>query len=405
LRPRKRGVLESMLPLLDAYPESARSRFTVYRPDDKRDAIFLHPGEPVFERLSALAMEHARHAALRGAIYTDVSATAPYLLHVARITVVRGVDPGVPAFHSQDLIEQKLVGLKQFADGRLVEAPVEHLLLLKETTKTNSGSVVFLAQSDTWRLAAQEHLQQEVAGKLAELARMNAANHLSDTEDYLKRAFDYQESELAAARKRYTGKAREGNRAAGVELECIKHQQRIAAERRTQALLRARREVELIQPGTVEILATALVQPSQDPEDIKALDVEVERIAMDVAVAFEAARGADVRDVSTPPKAKLAGLNDYPGFDLFSKRSAGDVLEERGIEVKGRVGVGEIELTENEWARACNLRDKYWLYAVFDCGGNQPRLFRVQDPFAKLIAKARGNVVIGYGDIVCSASK
>ena len=405
LRPRQRGVLESMLPLLDAYPESARNRFTVYRPDDKRDAVFLHPGEPVFEHLSALAIEHARHAALRGAIFTDVSATAPYLLHVARVTVVRGVDPGVPAFHSQELIEQKLVALKQFADGRLVEAPVEHLLLLKETTKTNSGSVVFLAQSDTWRLAAQEHLHQDVATKLSALQRMNAANRLQETEDYLKRAFDYQESELAAARKRYSDKAREGNRAAGVELERIKQQQRTVAERRTQALLQARREVELIQPGTVEILATALVQPSQDPEDIKARDIEVERIAMEVSVAFEAARGADVRDVSTPPKAKLAGLGDYPGFDLFSRRNTGDVLEERGIEVKGRVGVGEIELTENEWARACNLRDKYWLYAVFDCGGNQPRLFRVQDPFANLIAKARGSVVIGYGDIVRSGSE
>ena len=405
LRPRKRGVLEPLLPLLDTYPESARNRFTVYRPDDKRDAIFLHPGEPVFEHLSALAIEHARHAALRGAIFTDVSATAPYLLHVARVTVVRGVDPGVPAFHSEELIEQKLVGLKQFADGRLAEAPVEHLLLLKETTKTNSSSVVFLAQSDTWRLAAQEHLQQEVGTKLGELQRMNAANRLQETEDYLKRAFDYQESELAAARKRYTDKAREGNRAAGVELERIKQQQRTVAERRTQALLQARREVELIQSGTVDILATALVQPSQDPEDIKARDAEVERIAMDVAIAFEAARGADVRDVSTPPKAKLAGLNDYPGFDLFSRRGNGDALEERGIEVKGRVGVGEIELTENEWARACNLRDKYWLYAVFDCGGNQPRLFRVQDPFANLIAKARGSVVIGYSDIVRSASE
>ena len=405
LRPRKHGVLESMLPLLDAYPESARSRFTVYRPDDKRDAIFLHPGEPVFEHLSALAIEHARHAALRGAIFTDVSATAPYLLHVARVTVVRGVDPGVPAFHSQELIEQKLVGLKQFADGRLVETPVEHLLLLKETTKTNSSSVVFLAQSDTWRLAAQEHLQQEAATKLGELQRMNAANRLQETEDYLKRAFDYQESELAAARKRYTDKAREGSRPASVELERIKQQQRTVAERRTQALLHARREVELIQAGTVEILATALVQPSQDSEDIKARDIEVERIAMDVAIAFEAARGSDVRDVSTPPKAKLAGLNDYPGFDLFSKRGNGDAVEERGIEVKGRVGVGEIELSENEWARACNLRDKYWLYAVFDCGGNQPRLFRVQDPFANLIAKARGSVVIGYSDIVRSASE
>jgi len=103
--------------------------------------------------------------------------------------------------------------------------------------------------------------------------------------------------------------------------------------------------------------------------------------------------------VSTPPKARLAGLNDYPGFDLLSRLSH----QERAIEVKGRVGIGEIELTENEWARACILRERYWLYAVFDCGGNPPRLFRVQDPFAKLIAKSRGSVVITYSDIAGSA--
>jgi hypothetical protein len=118
------------------------------------------------------------------------------------------------------------------------------------------------------------------------------------------------------------------------------------------------------------------VQPSQDPEDIKARDALKSSASQWMSlIAFEAARGADVRDVSTPAKAKLAGLNDYPGFDLFSRRgNTGDALEERGIEVKGRVGVGEIELTENEWARACILREKYWLYAVFDCGGAQAKV-------------------------------
>lgn len=401
IRPRKRGVLDSLLPVLETYPESARNRFTVYRPDDGRDTVFLHPGEPVFERLSAIAIERARHDALRGAIFTDVSATAPYLFHVARVSVERGVDPGLPAFFLPEVIEQRLVGLKQHADGRLIETPVEHLLLLKPTDKPSPGSVVFLAQSDTWRLAAQEHIQREVVGQLAELQRMKATQRLAETQEYLQRAFDYQESELAAARKRFTEKARDGNRATHAELERIKVRQRSLAQRREQALLQARREVELIQPGRVEILASALVQPSTDPEDIKARDAEVERIAMEVAIAFESVQGADVRDVSTPDKARLAGLTDYPGFDLLSKRPG----EERGIEVKGRVGVGEIELTENEWARACILRERYWLYAVFDCGGAQPRLLRVQDPFAKLIAKARGSVVIGYSDIVRSASK
>jgi SNF2 family DNA or RNA helicase len=395
IRPRKRGVLDSLLPALETYPESARNRFTVYRPEDGREAVFLHPGEPVFERLSAIAIERARHDALRGAIFTDVSATAPYLFHVARVSVERGVDPGLPAFLQPEVIEQRLVGLKQYADGRLIEAPVEHLLLLKPTDKPSPGSVVFLAQSDTWRLAAQEHIQRDVVGKLADLQRMSATSRLAETEEYLQRAFDYQESGLAAARKRFTEKARDGNRVAHAELERIKVQQRSLAQRREQALLQARREVELIQPGRVEILASALVQPSTDHEDIKARDAEVERIAMEVAIAFESVQGADVRDVSTPRKARLAGLTDYPGFDLLSKRPG----EERGIEVKGRVGVGEIELTENEWARACILRERYWLYAVFDCGGAQPRLLRVEDPFAKLIAKARGSVVIAYCDI------
>ena len=29
--------------------------------------------------------------------------------------------------------------------------------------------------------------------------------------------------------------------------------------------------------------------------------------------------------------------------------------------------VGEIEVSGNEWAKACNLRDQYWLYVVFEC--------------------------------------
>ena len=30
------------------------------------------------------------------------------------------------------------------------------------------------------------------------------------------------------------------------------------------------------------------------------------------------------------------------------------------------------EIGGNEWARACNLRDAYWLYVVFDCAPPAP---------------------------------
>ena len=309
--------------------------------------------------------------------------------------MVRAIDPGFPAFHSEEVVEQRLVGIKQYADGRTAEAPVDHYLLLKPASKVNPGSHAFLDRSETRRLAAEQHIKGELLGKLAEQQRRAGQERLDETEDCLGRAYDYQESELAAARTRWGQKARQGNRAAQTELERIKQQQRSVKERRSLAVRQARREVELIQPGAVEIIATALVQPSRDPQDIKDRNAEVERVAMDVAIAHEEAHGADVRDVSTPEKARLARLSDYPGFDLLSRRAG----EARGIEVKGRAGAGEIELSENEWTRACNLRGKYWLYAVFDCAAASPRLFRVQDPFSRLIAKARGSVAISYGDI------
>ncbi len=77
----------------------------------------------------------------------------------------------------------------------------------------------------------------------------------------------------------------------------------------------------------------------------------------------------------------------------------------RAIEVKGRAGSGDIELTENEWSRACNLRERYWLYVVYDCGTPTPRLMRVQDAFCKLIATAKGGVTtIDEREIVVAAT-
>ncbi|WP_085216839.1 DUF3883 domain-containing protein [Methylomagnum ishizawai] len=190
-------------------------------------------------------------------------------------------------------------------------------------------------------------------------------------------------------------RVRDGQSGAAAELDQVKRQQRGLGERRERALAEVRREPELIRPGSVEIIATVLVQPSQKAEDIQARDAEVERIAMDIAMAYETSRGAVVRDVSTPAQARLAGLADYPGFDLYSRLGR----EERGIEVKGRAGTGDIELTENEWARACNLGDRYWLYTVFNCGSATPKLYRVRNPFAQLIAKAKGSVTIGFGPI------
>ena len=139
-------------------------------------------------------------------------------------------------------------------------------------------------------------------------------------------------------------------------------------------------------PGEVVLIAHALVQPTADLEERRRHDVTVEAIAVRVARAHEEAAGATVRDVAQPDRARDAGLTDWPGFDLLSRRPD---AAERAIEVKGRAGSGGIQMEANEWAAACNLRGDYWLYVVFDCATPRPRLLRVRDPFGRLLARSR----------------
>ena len=127
--------------------------------------------------------------------------------------------------------------------------------------------------------------------------------------------------------------------------------------------------------------------PVQDSREVERYDGRVEDVAVRVALSWEWERGREVRDVSTPELARLAGLPDWPGFDLLSTHPEDEV---RNIEVKGRAGQGNIQMQANEWKQACHLGERYWLYVVFDCATPTPRLVRVRNPFARLIARSRG---------------
>ena len=179
----------------------------------------------------------------------------------------------------------------------------------------------------------------------------------------------------------------------------IKERQKLLAKRKQEAITVLRREPELIRPGSIAFVAHALIVPSTDPDDEKELQAKTDEVAMALAWAYEESAGAIVQDVHTPALALAAGLSEHPGFDLLSTRPT-DVR--RSIEVKGRAGVGPVEVSDNEWGRACNLRDKYWLYVVFDCATPSPRLVRVQDPFGSLLAKAKGSVLVKATDILAN---
>lgn len=400
---------------LDFYPPESRNRLTLHKPKEDDHAIFLHPGEPLFERFRELVCARFARDALRGGVFIDAYAPRPYFFHLALVQVIRKADSNFEAFGADAPVEYRLVGMRQEEGGQIEECPVEHLLLLRGANEGIGGGVPLAVRAFASTIgAACEHAEayalQGIARPIADRHRQALLDSLPEREGFLTAGYRYEEDQLLAQRVMKAAQAREGDAKAAADLATIKERQRALETLKEQALATIHREPELIAPGEVQFLVHALVVPSTDPEDRKRHDDEIEKIAVRIASEYEREQGWTARDVSTPPLARAAGLSDNPGFDILSNRPAfgatsakSTILDERAIEVKGRAGVGDIELTENEWSRSCNLRDRYWLYVVFDCGSSSPRLLRVQDPFRKLVTTAKGGVIIDEGEIICAA--
>jgi hypothetical protein len=396
-RPATSGAVDPLAHALEIYPPKQRKCLTFVRPEKKDQAIWVHPGEPVFERFRDVVSDLLGDQALRGAVFIDPTVDKPYLFHLALISVVRQADSEIPDLASEEVLDCRLVGVKQFDGAEVVLCPVEHLLLLKGGHGLPPAAQRLALIADKLKAQAEAFMVERVARSMAIERREALIATLAEREQLVRRGFDFQEAELVAARQNLSERVRGGYAAATKALKDIKDQQRSLTQRRTMALATIRREPELIAPGHLTFLAHALIVPSSNPDDLERHDAAVEQVAMDLARAYEEAAGAVVKDVHTPELARAAGLNDNPGFDQLSIRPTG---ERRAIEVKGRAGTGDVEVSSNEWARAANLRDGYWIYAVYDCATPAPRLARVQDPFGTLLAKAKGSVLISAARIL-----
>lgn len=401
LTPAKPGAMDQLWPVFEMYDPELRDRLTLFRPQDPRAAIFVHPGEPVFESLRSHASSLFSSDALRGALFVDPAASKPYFFHLALVSVERGVDTQFREFARPEVAESRLVGLIQAEDDRVESCGAERLLLLRGGTYLSPAAFPLLAQAATSRDVVTMYAVEHIARPMAAGRRNRLLADLPLREDFLNRGFQYREAELAEQRARVSDKARQGDPEAKALLTRIRSQQTELAARRDSALAVLHREADLVGVGEVKFVAHALVMPSSDPEERKRYDEEIEAIGMRVARAHEETLGAVVLDVSRPELARAAGFGDSPGFDLFSRRADG---KELAIEVKGRARVGDIQVSENEWAKAYNLRDRYWLYVAYDCASANPKLIRIQDPFFRLLVRAKGGVIIDEQTILQAMS-
>ncbi len=385
LTPRRSGALDPLLPALDAYPADAREWLTVRRPQDDDTGIWLHPGEPIFDALCSEIRSRYREDALRGAIFVDSMAQEPYLLHLAELWVEQ--EGAANRTAGRRVVERRLVALRQRADEPPEQCPVERVLLLAPT-----GLAPGMAPLAPRALDLRARAGGYVGVLLEDLTKNLRREREADLPELRKRVavgFDLRASELASLRAKLVRSSRDSADRNGEELEAVRAEQKRLSTERQVAFERIEAEPRRVLPGGHRFLLHALVVRPEDAgpaASAERLDEGVEDLAVRIAADRERARNATVQDVSKPALARAAGLPDWPGFDLLSTLPDG---ERRCIEVKGRARRAGVPIQSNEWAQACKLGDRYWLYVVLDCATPEPELLRVRDPFRKLLASER----------------
>ena len=386
------GAMDPLLAALETYPPAARERLRVRRPQDDRPCIWLHPGEPLFDAMCERVSAMCERDAMQGAIFIDPRAEAPYMLHLGDVAVEgeRRADSS-----SRETLERRLVGLRQGDDGNLTELSLEHFMLLQGAPHMPPGAVPLAARAVTLRADAGAYLEEE-ARRMAEARREVVRAALPERRNRIGLNFNLKAADIAGRRSELS----RDPEADPDELEAVKREQRQMGAQRRLALERLDAEPDKIVPGEARFVAHALALPPTGDEAVEVFDARVEEVAMRIAAEWERGRGATVTDVSKAAGARVAGLGDYPGFDLLA---VGEDGAKRHIEVKGRAGRSEIWMEGNEWKAACHLAEEYWLYVVYGCATAEPGLERVRDPFAKLVARGTTRLRISVGAVMGAA--
>ena len=215
--------------------------------------------------------------------------------------------------------------------------------------------------------------------------------------EYLEKSF---QARIYAAEHRVMGlRARE---IVGEKDVALARQQ---AERDLEDLHRARRDrlaglerLAIARSGPVRHLASVWILPAGQVPEVAPTWLEdaeivgrIELAAMRVVMDYERQRGWEPFDISD---------QRGPGFDIRSLGPADPASGHRRvrrIEVKGRARGQPVRLTVNEWLKARQLGETYWLYVVWDPVEPGAEPVCVPDPAHTLEHTAREvRVLSGY---------
>jgi hypothetical protein len=388
---------------LAAYPESVQDKLTFDRERAKPalsrepQAIYLHPGEPVFEAVMSLFLGDFDQDGLRGGLFYDPDSAEPYIFYLARMLVFRdpltGANP--EAVSAPEVVEEQVVGLRRYANGRIDLLPAHLLLTLYPH---ESGQIWPEVDTPLWRMVGdtgpvEAFLVKDVGIPLRERLKRAENERIPERVTQLRAAFNLRRAELLRQRRLLKEAVDKEVPAAASKLRQCNAELSDIDERSRQVEAELLTGTDRLRLGTPTLYAQALIMPLPPEEAAQRRDAQAEAVALAEVIRREEAEGAlKIEDVSAP--------HLKAGFDLKVTRADGSL---RYIEVKGRSGETAVEMTVNEYIQAGNHRDKYWLYVVYNCDA-APTLYRIFNPFERLLAQQTGAVRINTSQVKKAAA-
>ncbi len=357
--------------------------------DRHPDAVLVSPGHPLYAAVDEKFRR--RYDSLQGSfsVFVDSDEKEPYTLHFFEADVAGDYPKANVVLHSE------LVCVRQQKDQmELVAADILHDLVPFEGAY-NQPQINWRPAEEFVRINSQLPQRQatlEERKKQAQIIR-----------DYLQKSYD--ERIWASQRRAMELRARLEMGEKEVSLAVQEADRDVEQlERRRADCLERLRHIEIVRPGPVRYLGSFSVIPANQVESLQTLveDPEAkalcEQLAMQAVMEYEIKRGWEPIDVSL----------QKVGFDIRSISPADAQTgkrEIRRIEVKGRKKGEAIRLTENEWRKARQLRDSYWLYVVWEPQVSPAVPVLVQNPGEALSNYVREIRQISHYEIPAEAIK
>jgi len=372
--------------------------------DQHLDAVLLGPGHPLYASVDEKLNEKLSPLLGQVGVFIDAMADYPYLLHFFEMTI-RGMNSKGKTQTLYGEVVAVREELTESADGSYKFSVVPADCLLDLPSHQNPPSSVQTIDPKP----AADFLKMSYQMDRRKQCQQEREHFASVCQEYLERSFTVR---IHAAQDRVMHlKAREKD-----SPEVALARQR--AENDLTDLERIKKErlaglgrLSIARHGPIKHIASALVLTSAEAIEPQLMEVarevdpetrrKIELAAEDIVIKYETTKGRECERVG---HLKI-------GFDIRSLAPAepqtgyrDPVTGVRRIEVKGRRKGQPIRLTTNEWYKATQLGDSYWLYVVWDPLENpNAEPLRIQNPARKLDHVKREIVTARFFEIPANA--